>query len=153
MITCQRSFVQLFLVPSAFSATSLLRSANLAFLLSVTRRPHVTRNWATTQHDRNSMTLANKWKNASNVLVCGDGDLSYSAWMADQLACAGVSLTATVLETKDVHNSGESTSGCLRLSIFCLYSHLHSMLYSVQEFSAKCRENLVVSKPQGLLWH
>lgn len=46
------------------------------------------------------------WTGVSNVLVCGDGDLSYSAWLSEQLAEADVALTATVLESEEVHNSG-----------------------------------------------
>lgn len=46
------------------------------------------------------------WAGVSNVLVCGDGDLSYSAWLSPRLAEAGISLTATVLEDKDTHHTG-----------------------------------------------
>ena len=41
-----------------------------------------------------------------NILVCGDGDLSYSAEIANQLSDMGIELYATVLEVEDVHNEG-----------------------------------------------
>ena len=43
----------------------------------------------------------------SNMLVCGDGDLSYSAGIANALDAMGVELTATVLEDRHAHNEGE----------------------------------------------
>ena len=49
----------------------------------------------------------NQIKPISNLLVCGDGDLSYSASIANQLASLNVSLTATVLENNEKHNQGE----------------------------------------------
>jgi hypothetical protein len=42
-----------------------------------------------------------------NILVCGDGDLSYSAGIASELESRDVRLVATVLEDEDVHNRGE----------------------------------------------
>jgi len=39
----------------------------------------------------------------SNILVCGDGDLSYSAFIAPTLHKLGIKMTATVLETKEIH--------------------------------------------------
>jgi hypothetical protein len=42
-----------------------------------------------------------------NILVCGDGDLSFSAEIAPELNEIGVELFATVLEEEDVHNQGE----------------------------------------------
>ena len=44
----------------------------------------------------------------SNLLVCGDGDLSYSASVAHQLANLNISLTASVLESHEKHNKGET---------------------------------------------
>lgn len=41
-----------------------------------------------------------------NILVCGDGDLSYSAEIARELDESGIDLYATVLEEEDVHNQG-----------------------------------------------
>lgn len=41
-----------------------------------------------------------------NILVCGDGDLSYSAEIAHELSDMGIELYATVLEVEDVHNEG-----------------------------------------------
>lgn len=39
-----------------------------------------------------------------NILVCGDGDLSYSAGISGELAALGIDLRATVLEEEPVHN-------------------------------------------------
>ena len=41
-----------------------------------------------------------------NILICGDGDLSYSAEIAHELSDMGIELYATVLEVEDVHNEG-----------------------------------------------
>lgn len=109
MLSQQTSFLRLLLLPSAFSAS--FRSVCPAFLSGTVRRPRrvTIRHWSTHSNDKrvnNAVTLQEKWKDVSKVLVCGDGDLSYSAWLADQLAELGVSLTATVLETEQVHNNG-----------------------------------------------
>ena len=70
-----------------------------------------------------------------NILVCGDGDLSYSATIAPELD--DVQLVATVLETEEIHNkvyehsklntdiitsSSSSTS---------LYGHRHKVLFGI----------------------
>jgi len=39
-----------------------------------------------------------------NLLVCGDGDLSYSAEIASELDDLGIELFATVLEDEETHN-------------------------------------------------
>ncbi|KAL3769452.1 hypothetical protein ACHAWU_008861 [Discostella pseudostelligera] len=39
-----------------------------------------------------------------NILVCGDGDLSYCAEIAPELERLGIELFATVLEEEDIHN-------------------------------------------------
>lgn len=41
------------------------------------------------------------------LLVCGDGDLSFSSSVSKKLAEEGVHLTATVLETKENHRQGK----------------------------------------------
>ena len=41
-----------------------------------------------------------------NILVCGDGDLSYSAEIASELDTLGIELYATVLEDEATHNKG-----------------------------------------------
>mmetsp|Transcript_6952 Transcript_6952/g.20856 ORF Transcript_6952/g.20856 Transcript_6952/m.20856 type:complete len:492 (-) Transcript_6952:613-2088(-) len=41
----------------------------------------------------------------STLLVCGDGDLSFSATVAPDLAELGIRLTATVLEDREVHHA------------------------------------------------
>ena len=41
-----------------------------------------------------------------NILVCGDGDLSFSADVAAELDSLGISLFATVLEDETTHNRG-----------------------------------------------
>jgi hypothetical protein len=89
----QRSLLRLILLPSAFSSS--FRSASF---LSSDARQCAHRQWA-------SIALGDQWKDVSSVLVCGDGDLSYSAWLAQQLS-SDVALTATVLEAQDAHNNG-----------------------------------------------
>ena len=46
-------------------------------------------------------------KRIRNLLVCGDGDLSYAAAVSSELKGLGIELVATVLEEEDVHNEGE----------------------------------------------
>ena len=41
-----------------------------------------------------------------NILVCGDGYLSYSAKIAYELDNLGIELFATVLEDENTHNHG-----------------------------------------------
>ena len=41
-----------------------------------------------------------------NILVCGDGDLSFSADIAAELDSLGIQLFATVLEDEETHNKG-----------------------------------------------
>ena len=41
-----------------------------------------------------------------NILVWGDGDLSYSTKIAYELNNLGIELFATMLEGKDTHNQG-----------------------------------------------
>ena len=43
----------------------------------------------------------------SNLLVCGDGDLSFSASIAPQLSSLGIRFTASVLEEQSVHHEGK----------------------------------------------
>ena len=43
-----------------------------------------------------------------NILVCGDGDLSYSAEIAPELDTLGIELYATVLEDESTHNTGKT---------------------------------------------
>lgn len=40
----------------------------------------------------------------SSILLCGDGDLSYGASIAKETAARGVKLTASVLESREVHS-------------------------------------------------
>ncbi len=42
-----------------------------------------------------------------NILVCGDGDLSFSAEIAPELDTLGIELYATVLEDESTHNTGK----------------------------------------------
>jgi hypothetical protein len=42
----------------------------------------------------------------SNILVCGDGDLSFSAEIASELDALGIDLYASVLEDESAHNTG-----------------------------------------------
>jgi len=51
-------------------------------------------------------TTAEKDATIRNILVCGDGDLSYSAEIASELDTLGIELYATVLEDEATHNKG-----------------------------------------------
>lgn len=59
--------------------------------------------------NKNTVTFRSEIK---NLLVCGDGDLSYSASIASELAMLGIRMTATVLEERDEHRNiyGDSDS-------------------------------------------
>ena len=60
---------------------------------------------------KNTRSGSERWnslignKTIQSLLVCGDGDLSYSASIAPQLAELEISLTATVLEDQDTHHA------------------------------------------------
>jgi len=60
---------------------------------------------------KNTRSGSERWnslvgnKTIQSLLVCDDGDLSYSASIAPQLAELGISLTATVLEDQDTHHA------------------------------------------------
>ena len=56
------------------------------------------------QHQRQRDAKNNNF--IQNILVCGDGDLSYSAEIAHELSDMGIKLYATVLEGEDDHNKG-----------------------------------------------
>ncbi len=76
-------------------------------------------------HEINHNDIAKKWRFAlaekedhhhhgseddaeiiSNILVCGDGDLSFSAEIASELDALGIDLYASVLEDESTHNTG-----------------------------------------------
>ncbi len=52
-----------------------------------------------------------------NILVCGDGDLSYSAEIAPELDTLGIELYATVLEEESTHNTGKPETYILNLRV------------------------------------
>lgn len=54
-------------------------------------------------HDQ---TLVDTDARIRNILVCGDGDLSYSAEISTELDALGIELYATVLEDEETHNKG-----------------------------------------------
>jgi hypothetical protein len=54
----------------------------------------------------------------SNILVCGDGDLSFSAEIASELDALGIDLYASVLEDESTHNTGA------KFGTICCYIHL-----------------------------
>lgn len=56
--------------------------------------------------DHQDQTTAEKDETIRNILVCGDGDLSYSAEIASELDTLGIELYATVLEDEATHNKG-----------------------------------------------
>lgn len=51
-------------------------------------------------------TTVEKDDTIRHILVCGDGDLSYSAEIASELDALGIELYATVLEDEATHNKG-----------------------------------------------
>jgi len=56
--------------------------------------------------DHQDQPTAEKDATIHNILVCGDGDLSYSAEIASELDTLGIELYATVLEDEATHNKG-----------------------------------------------
>lgn len=138
----QMSFLRLLLlhVPPAFSTT--FRHVCSAFVSCAAVAPsprRSTRRWCTNLNKKQELALRqDEWKGVSDVLVCGDGDLSYSAWLTQQLGDSGVSLTATVLESKEAHNTGASIvntrkgSHPVHINHCSTYCHY---FFSVQEFS------------------
>jgi hypothetical protein len=62
------------------------------------------RSWEFLSSSNNSddHSLGSQRRRIRNILVCGDGDLSYSATIAPELE--DVQLVATVLETEEIHN-------------------------------------------------
>mmetsp|Transcript_22761 Transcript_22761/g.41367 ORF Transcript_22761/g.41367 Transcript_22761/m.41367 type:complete len:166 (-) Transcript_22761:535-1032(-) len=107
MLHVQMSFLRLLLLPPAFSAS--FRHVCSAFVSCAAVAPSPRRSkrrWCTNLNKKQELALRqDEWKGVSDVLVCGDGDLSYSAWLMQQLGDSGVSLTATVLESKEAHNT------------------------------------------------
>jgi hypothetical protein len=98
-------------------AAALLPASRFARLHHATPGLHVS-------SDNVNESEAEHWDGVSNMLVCGDGDLSYSACLAPQLAEAGVSLTATVLEDKETHHIGVLSQWLVfveRVELFSLY--------------------------------
>lgn len=131
MLSQQRSLLRLILLPSAFSSSFRSAGWSTFLLFNARQRANARQAWASnsrdvTTKDDGVIALGDQWKDVSSVLVCGDGDLSYSACVAQQLSSPesnDVALTATVLEKEQVHNSGafkqmgyHHTSACLNLS-------------------------------------
>jgi len=65
--------------------------------------------------EHNDQTLVEKDARIRNILVCGDGDLSYSAEISSELDTLGIELYATVLEDEETHNKG-----MLATNAFCI---------------------------------
>jgi hypothetical protein len=88
-----------------FCSVSLRAAAFLSAPLCAKLLHHTARGFHTSSDNINESEVEH-WGGVSNVLVCGDGDLSYSGcWLAPQLAETGVSLTATVLEDMETHHA------------------------------------------------
>lgn len=67
-------------------------------------------------------TTVEKDDTIRNILVCGDGDLSYSADIASELDTFGIELYATVLEDEATHNKGmlaHFALQCALLHVIC----------------------------------
>ena len=71
------------------------------------------------EHD-NSISSPNQDNTTNNfiknILVCGDGDLSYCAEIAQELKSLDIELYATVLEAEAVHNNGKHY--CIRPPVY-----------------------------------
>ena len=57
------------------------------------------------ENDGNNLQFNWALSNISSILVCGDGDLSFSAFIAPSLHEADIKLTATVLEDREAHQT------------------------------------------------
>jgi hypothetical protein len=77
----------------------------------------------------------------SNLLVCGDGDLSYSASIAPTLQTLGIQMISTVLETEELHcqtysqsntnrNIIESFGHAVHFGVDATELHIHPQLAS-----------------------
>ena len=75
-----------------------------------------------------SWTFVENEKRIRNILVCGDGDLSFSAAIAPQLKKLGISLTATVWEDQSTHSS---TYGKSRDNLQTILSSNHSVCFGI----------------------
>mmetsp|Transcript_11752 Transcript_11752/g.14619 ORF Transcript_11752/g.14619 Transcript_11752/m.14619 type:complete len:401 (-) Transcript_11752:166-1368(-) len=64
----------------------------------------------------------------SSILVCGDGDLSYSASISNQLCKRNIALTATVLESKEDHLKVYKNS---QSNIDEIMSHGHNVRFGI----------------------
>eukprot|EP00816_Leptocylindrus_hargravesii_P009372 CAMPEP_0196819830 /NCGR_PEP_ID=MMETSP1362-20130617/72389_1 /TAXON_ID=163516 /ORGANISM="Leptocylindrus danicus, Strain CCMP1856" /LENGTH=408 /DNA_ID=CAMNT_0042198449 /DNA_START=88 /DNA_END=1314 /DNA_ORIENTATION=+ len=65
---------------------------------------------------------------SSKLLICGDGDLSYSALVAPDLNSKDIHLTATVLESQSDHQRVYQNS---TLNASCITLHGHSVKFEV----------------------
>lgn len=86
---------------------------------------------STTNNDNYSLGSRRRIR---NILVCGDGDLSYSATIAPNLD--NIQLVATVLETEEIHNgvyehSKLNTDIITSTSSTSLYGHHHKVLFDI----------------------
>ena len=82
-----------------------------------------------------------------NILVCGDGDLSYCAEIAPELQKMGVELYATVLEEEDIHNKGTiflSLPAVWILTTSAQILFFFSSLESLSIFQVQHRDNFCV---------
>eukprot|EP00814_Leptocylindrus_danicus_P011723 CAMPEP_0116030640 /NCGR_PEP_ID=MMETSP0321-20121206/16981_1 /TAXON_ID=163516 /ORGANISM="Leptocylindrus danicus var. danicus, Strain B650" /LENGTH=211 /DNA_ID=CAMNT_0003505497 /DNA_START=43 /DNA_END=679 /DNA_ORIENTATION=- len=71
---------------------------------------------------------------SSKLLVCGDGDLSYSALVAPDLYSKDIHLTATVLESQSDHQKVYQNSA---LNANCITLHGHSVKFEVDATDLK----------------
>jgi hypothetical protein len=146
MIVQQKAILRLFSAAAAF-----LSALRFAGLHHATPGLHV-RSGSGSEKD------TEHWNGVSSMLVCGDGDLSYSACcLSTQLAKAGVTLTATVLEDKDTHHNGVLSPWLFLLnesncSHFFLLLILDSNTDSVHEFATTPGTNTFFWS-RGSLWN
>lgn len=73
----------------------------------------------------------------SNILVCGDGDLSFSAEIASELDALGIDLYASVLEDESTHNTGAKFNAIICCYIFYVIAlmFIPLMLYSLFQYT------------------
>jgi hypothetical protein len=118
----------------SFSTHAILRRRTYRFHGSCSHRSRQqtvafsTKLSCTEEQDINAKTRASKWaflprkkedgtsnesKLIENILVCGDGDLSFSADIASELESLNITLFATVLEDEMTHNQGTNDTNAI----------------------------------------
>ncbi len=92
-----------------------------------------------------------------NILVCGDGDLSFSAGISSELDMLGIKLYATVLEDEETHSKGKYTVGDPPGNSSKCYPRLFSNYFliscSVQVFKIQREDHSILSWSRSIVWY